>query len=270
VIVSIPAIVWTAVDATFTYFDHISREAAALGATIVDRTASALAVMGKAIVAAVNYLIALVTRDVADALSTAFAGVLTAISTFGSSIATSLSAAVSDTSSGKAVTETHGSWFMDNLTGNLFLAGITLAVAVEIVIGILTPFTLGITFLIPVVIGILLTTALQSLSADSAAHAATPSGVNGFNAKAIHISEGVANSTNPPPKGQSNWSTDWNAIAGAVDWTSSLFGTQLGLGLLAAAYYDGDGLALASVAFGLALVGLALGIAGASTGNRLV
>jgi hypothetical protein len=176
---------------------------------------------------------------------------------------------VSDTVAGKAVSEAHAASFWNALLGPLFLTGIAIAVVAEVVIGILMGLSLGAGLLVGIVVGLIVSAVLQAIESSTSPNTSGLSKVTFINAVAIHATEGVANSTSPPAKNDGNWTTNWNALAGVADWTATLLSTQIGLGLLAAAYFQGDGLILPSVAFGLALVSIALGIAGAS-GNRLV
>jgi len=268
---TIATLAWSVTIAPVVYLANmVAAGAKLLDEYVIQPTAFALSTVGKAIVNALNALLDYIIQSAEATLGRALAPLISEIDTFGLSIADSLAGAVSNVAAGKAVTQADAAAFWDNLTGPLFLTGIALAVAAEIVIAVLTPFTFGATFLVGLIISLLLSAALQALDTKSVAHSSGPTGITAFNSAAIRSCEAVANSSNSPPREEANWTTNWNALVGTADRTTTLLGTQLGLGLPAAAYYGGNGLVLPAVSFGFGLVGIALSVAGASTGSRLV
>jgi len=262
---------WNGIAAAAAYLaDAAAALASKLGITaLVSQTVTALRAIGTAMWTVLQALLNYIISFVKAILATAFAPLQAAISAYGSSVSVGLSGAVSDTVAGKAVSEAHAASFWNALLGPLFLTGIAIAVVAEVVIGILMGLSLGAGLLVGIVVGLIVSAVLQAIESSTSPNTSGLSKVTFINAVAIHATEGVANSTSPPAKNDGNWTTNWNALAGVADWTATLLSTQIGLGLLAAAYFQGDGLILPSVAFGLALVSIALGIAGAS-GNRLV
>jgi len=161
VVESLVGIVWTATVAAFTYLDHLAIEAAAIGGTLLNRTAATLVSVGKEILNALNWMLEFLVNDVINPLlASVFGPVKSANAQYCESINFAFQAAYAAVEGGHPVSQAESAAIWNNIGGSTFALGEGVAVGVEVALGLLSAFSLGGGFLLP----LLLNVAIQSLS----------------------------------------------------------------------------------------------------------
>ncbi|MHB1917049.1 MAG: hypothetical protein ACYCPN_07585 [Thermoplasmata archaeon] len=179
-VVSLVEVTWDATVAAVTYFDHLAHEALAVGGQLLARAATTLVDAGKVIVSALNALLLLIENAVIALLK-----LITApLEQIADSYYTGLNASMN---SGNA------SAFGNALSGPFFLLALGLGTAVEIALALITPFELGPGFLVSILIGLLITVALQAASLSGVVGALDS--VSSFGGQIVRDFQGWVNGT---------------------------------------------------------------------------
>jgi len=264
-IVSLVGIVYSAAVATFAYFDHLAREAAAFGATLVSRVSAAIEIVGGLLLRALDSLLTWLAKLVEGLLSAALAPFYQVEQ----SSAEAITGAVDP--SGPAPV-------LLSLSGPAFQLGYVIALIVEVVLGIVTALSFGTSFVLPLIIGLVLSFGIAGAEVTlPSVGEPSPSLVNSWQ-------EFAAAYTTQSPQA-ANWtswesafgywetgtsttyaaqqlSTDWNSLGKLVSGEFTVEATAFGLSLLGFGcglyYTDGGGQLAAICAVTLALVSLGL------------
>jgi len=201
-IVSLPAIVYNSAVATYTYLNHIAHEAAAVGGAVLQRTAAALEAVGKLILSALNALLQWIIIHVIDpALSAVIDPIEAGVGTYDSNMNGPLKQAWASENSSGSVGQVNAISFANAFVdGAPFEIAIGIGVVVTIALSLLTPFDLGPSFAVGIVIGLIAGAVLASIGSLSGAAQLSGSAV-----------DAIENLVNPI---KSFPSTEWGTLAG--------------------------------------------------------
>jgi hypothetical protein len=156
-IVSLLNTVWTATVAAFTYLDYIAIEAATLGGQVLGRIAATLVSVGDTIAGALNTFLGWISVHVIiPLLAAVFAPILQAMGQYEQNLATNLQSAGSDYSADRSVAP-DAARFWSNASGPVFYFATAVAIVLTIVFTLMEGLSLGAGFLIPIIIGLVLT-----------------------------------------------------------------------------------------------------------------
>ena len=146
-------IVWNAATAAFTYLDHLTHEAIEAGGQVLSRAAATLVSIGKAILSALEKLLSWLVTE------------LTALLNWG--LGPFYSIEVSTAESLWSLVDPHpSSVVIGGLTCPLFELGQAVAMAAEIGLGILTALSIGGSFLVQLLVGMVLALGIQALASS--------------------------------------------------------------------------------------------------------
>ncbi len=153
--------VWNAATAAFTYLDHLAHEAAAIGAKVLARTAAAIVAVGVAIAQALNDFLEWVAQQVAGWLGPVIAPIVSGMDAYALRLGSDLEKTYNDSTAGHSTAGDVAKFWAD-VGGSVFLLGMGVGTAVVIALALIEGFSLGASFLVPIVIGTLVTGALAA------------------------------------------------------------------------------------------------------------
>ena len=215
-VMSLVNVVWTATVAAFTYLDHMAIEAAAIGGTLLSRTAATLVSVGKAIGNALNALLDYIVSLVKAALASVIDPIVRAAASFDSTLGSAANATVADVNGGGGVTAAHAlAW--GQAFDPIAILGVAVAFAITVALVILGPLDLGAGFIVPLILTIVPTFSQNLISGLAS--------ISSFTAQAVATLEDSF--TNSLPK------AEWEAVAGVAALTAS--STDFFIALLTAA-----------------------------------
>ncbi len=220
VVVSVTGIVWTVTEAAFSYFDQIAVAAAEWGGDLLDRSAATLvnvgAAIGRTLVNILDYAVWLIEQ----ALRVALNPVLLAIGGYVRGVGTALNNSVSDVQSGDPVTLAHSNSVIEALSGPIVDLGLAMGSVAEAALFFLSPFEVGPSTLVALILGIIVVVATSELGSLAGTAALTASG--------IWAVDSVVNASSSGNKGSSE-QVNWRALVESVDAASVTTGTILGV-----------------------------------------
>jgi hypothetical protein len=177
---TVVSVVYDATVATLHFFENLPQALATWGETAIARTVSGLVTAGKVLNTALNDLLAAVVSGVKLILTPITRPLEQMASSYYSGLNNSMN-------SGNAAE------FGVALSGNFFLLALGLGTAMEVAIGVATPVDLGPSFLITIVIGLLITVALEAASTTGVVNAL--SSVDSFGGQIVRDFQGWVNGT---------------------------------------------------------------------------
>jgi len=155
-IVSLVELTWTAEFAAFVYFTHLIVEAVAIGGQILSRAAATLVSVGKAIVASLERILSFIVTLIEKALSPVIQPVVNAMNQYTLHLASDIQQAYNDSSQNKPVAPDAARFWAD-VEAPLFIIVTAVAVVITAAITIIEGFSLGAAFLIPIIVGFVIT-----------------------------------------------------------------------------------------------------------------
>ena len=162
-IVSLPAIVYNAAVATYTYLNHIAHEAAAVGGAILQRTTAALETVGKLILSALNALLNYIISLVKGLLAPVIGPIVSEMTQYTLHLTSDIEQTYNDSAAHRSITSDAARFWAD-AGGSVFLVAEGVAIAITIAFTIIEGFSLGAGFLLPIVIGLVMSGALAALA----------------------------------------------------------------------------------------------------------
>jgi hypothetical protein len=242
-ILSLEMIVWNATTAAFTFLNQLGHEAAVVDGKIWAREASTLVSVGKTISRGLQWVLASVASGATHLLSIAFSPLIEGMKAYSLQLAYDLMATYNDSEAHKPITGDVAK-FWNDAGGNLFLAAIGLGVAVFCIFEVLQGLTLGVAFIIPIIVGLLLTGFLAAEGSEGGpTYFNDFTNINPISSGAAAVWEDIWNS-NPPPY-----------LTTLADLMSA-GSTALAADLIESDVATGSSPTLDMLAFGLGLVGI--------------
>jgi hypothetical protein len=210
------SLVWNAVVAAAAFIGDLMTAAVRFAFNLESQEASALERVGVAIVAAFNALLQWIDNHVVKPLlEVALQPLLQTDNSYAASLNTTATVMANQVASSGSVSPSSAGAFGTALEGTLFLVGLGIGVAVEVVLAILTPFDLGPEFLVGLLLQIVVVGALATVS--QFAHV-----IGALSAAAVYSVEEVANQTDLSSSvlNSINWRTCALAFSLAASTTS--------------------------------------------------
>ena len=158
---TVVGLAWTLAAATLNFIDYLGTSLAHLGATIVQRTAAALAAVGSVVEKALKALLSYVETLITNLIKAAFAPVVNAIVAYTLGMASAIWAVANDTAADRP-TATDAARFWSDASEPVFLVALGLGVAIAVAFTIIEGLSLGAGFLIPLIIGAVLSGAIAA------------------------------------------------------------------------------------------------------------
>jgi hypothetical protein len=221
-VVSLVGLVYNSGVAAYTYLNHLVQEALAAGGQLLARTAATLVHVGDIIVSALlqalDYVVALIER----ALAVAFSPLISAVDSYLSQVGTAANSTVNDVNNGGSVTAAHGTALIDALSGSVAMIALTIAVVAEVVLVLLSPFAIGPTVIVSLILGLILVAASSFFSGFS--------GQAGLSSKAVWNVDNFVNSSESGNRGSAA-QVNWKAFAESVSVASATTDTVLSIAL---------------------------------------
>jgi hypothetical protein len=212
---TVVSVVYNAAVATLHFFENLPQALAKWGETAVARTVINLTAVGSALDTALNDLVAAVVSGIKLILSP--------ITKPLEQMASSYYAALNSSMDPNAVA------FGNDLSGNFFLLALGLGTAMEIAIGVATPVDLGPSFLITIVIGLLITVALEEASTTGVVNAL--SSVDSVGGQIVRDFQGWVNGTSASADVKN--ATRFNQLASIFSLIAAAAVLPFSIGLLA-------------------------------------
>jgi hypothetical protein len=266
-------VVWSATIAAAAYLQGLVGKAGALVSRglswFAHQVASVLGTVAHVMWTALGDLLDWLWSEVSGMISNATSDVTNAFAAYASTVGQDFSSAESAYVSSGSVPGAISAQFWNDFAGSVFLDAFGAAATILIVLFIITPFTLGASFVIGVIVGLIISAVL--LADEDLAHPdeADLDSITTINAPAARAVEATSNSTNPPDQNSSNYSLSWGTLAELYDLLSGLVSTlTLGPLLLGLAYFQGVPIVLPSVNFALGLISLGLTLDAWKTGSN--
>ncbi|MGC2205542.1 MAG: hypothetical protein WA719_06425 [Thermoplasmata archaeon] len=147
--------VWNAATAAFTYLNHLSHEAVAIGAEVVARTAAAIVHIGQIIANALEQLLQYLAQLALAVLKAAFGPIVAEAESYTARIASDFQQTVNDTLANHSVAKDEARFWSD-VAQPLFWVALAAAVAIEVVVTILEGVSLGTAFILSLIVGALI------------------------------------------------------------------------------------------------------------------
>ena len=175
-LLSVVGEVWTVTIAAETFLSRLSGEATALGGKVWARISGTIVAVGKVIVSALDSLLVYIESLVKQALSVVINPIINAAQNFDRGLASSMNASLLDMENNGSVKTSDGiAWA--RAFDPLLAPGAGLAIAITVVVGLVTPFGLGAGFLGSLILSVLpsigqfaisgLTTGISSMSTQA-------------------------------------------------------------------------------------------------------
>ena len=199
---SLVGVVWSGTVASFTYLNHLFQEALAAGGNLLARGAATLVSVGKAILNGLEQLLNYIYALVKELFSPIVGAVDSSMQSYDASLAAPLKQAWASENGSGAVTSAEVNSIGLAFGGPALELGLGIGVAVTIALTLLTPFDLGPSFVIGMVIGLIAGALLSSGFVISAASTLSSS--------AVFAIENLANRTVDLPV------SEWATLAGVL------------------------------------------------------
>ncbi len=162
-IVSLVNVVFTAVLAAYTFIAHLAREAADFGGQLLARVAATLVSIGDSILAALSKLLTWLADLIEGLLSTVLGPIVAGIDQYESGLASALQRTYNDSQANRSITSDVAQ-FWQALGAPVFWIVTAIAIAVTIVITIAEDFSFGAGFVLPLILGVILSGSLLTLA----------------------------------------------------------------------------------------------------------
>ncbi len=257
-LVSVVELSWTLEFGAWVYLAHLTREGLALDGFVLSRAATVLAVAGRALVNMTVALLNVVGSAILTVLSPVLAPLVKLDVTYAENLA-NVTVAAEETFSGGTISESAGRSFWAAFGGSVFYMALSLGIAVDVVVAIVTGLSLGGGFLVGAALSVAFTAAIE---ADRSQESSTSSKLGGhqtLNGGLAFYVENFTNTTGHKPQGANQ--SFWNTIGSAFLWAATLFSFQISTGLLAYAFILDEDVAWQTAAFVLGAVSIMLSLA---------
>jgi hypothetical protein len=151
-IVSLVEVSWGVTEAAVIYPNHLAHEAAVIGGDILARTVAKLAIVGQALLTALDQFLTVIMEAVERSIDTALGPFFSLEQSYGLAL-------------DEAVNPSGATAVWDAIGGSIFLIGFIVALVLETAIVVISCFSLGSTFLVNILIGALIGVGLTFLMA---------------------------------------------------------------------------------------------------------
>ena len=260
---SLAGVVWNEATAAYAYAYYLRTEGLALGGEIVARTVAAAEHVGEEIASAMGAFLNWLYTLVKDALDAILAPLWNACVSYAQALVNDLGASYSDFGNYGYVPGADSQRFWSDFGGPIFITALVIAVTVEAVITLVEGFSLGAGFIVPILLSLVITAAMQAkqsyASPNLSAHQqfSTPSPAMIWVASSV-LNDTPVNGTPAPGTHSSNYTDSWRTWADVFGWSWSLFGGTLSFGMIGASFSDKTGIVAAVTAFVLSVAAIIL------------
>ncbi len=163
-VVSVVAgVVWTAVEAATVFMDAMAQGLASVAEAAVAATETALAAVGQALEAVLQALLAYIVKEVTALLTAALSPITNAMDQYEKSLSTDLVNAANDLANGKSLTGDAAQFWSDAST-SIFNFALGIAFTVTVAMTVMEVLSLGVSFLIPLLIGVVMGAAAGAIA----------------------------------------------------------------------------------------------------------
>lgn len=262
-LLSLIEVAWSITVEAFTYFNHLFRAALALGGAVLHRTAAALEVAGRALVNATRALLTAIGDAALSALSLVLNPVWQTCVAYGESLVTIANHALSDLDANGSVPGDDSDRFWQALSGPVFIIALSLTIAIEVVLTAILPISLGATFVIGALLGLILSGVMTYYSSRVSVQIPSGSGYTQPVAAMVWSAATVSNTTKvngtvAPDTTASNYTPTWRTLADIFGWIWGPFSFSLAWASFWGAFIDPTGFIAPAVGLAAAIVALIL------------
>lgn len=196
-VTTVVGLVWSVTAAAINFIDYLGEGLAHLGAAIVQRTVSALTTVGSALERAFQELLTLLASTIVKLLSSAFAPIIQAVDSYMFGLASAIWAVANDTAAGRSPA-TDAARFWSVFDEPILMVALGLGVVLSVVLTLTEVFSFGTTFLIPLIIGALITGAAAAVAAAGGpSYMSDFAGISPFSASMANELDNLFGSTGP-------------------------------------------------------------------------
>ncbi|MFI5418114.1 MAG: hypothetical protein ACHQ2Y_04360, partial [Candidatus Lutacidiplasmatales archaeon] len=268
--------VWNGAISLATFVnDHLPSWLKNLGAVFLARATSFLESAGAALLSALAAFTAWITTAIESLFTPITSPILQAVNSYSASLAVDLQNGEND-GAGLRPVHPFGSspqndaiHFWQDFGGIGFQLTIGLATAVQIALVIVSLISLGSGLIVTIAINMLVTSAIQSSAKGAQSVAPILAGTESGGALA-RTAENATNATNPPTRGDTNYTFNWNTAVHDFGWVGSLITFNFGYQMIFFSLLGKQPIGDAVIGFAIGFIGLILSLYNANLHNTIL